>query len=154
VGLGVSAAALESSGAGATSDAAIDSLRFLADNTGGTATLAASDRGGLAARLQIEGTPYYLVRYRSSNTKLDGRFRALSARTTRPDVGPCAPRLSRPHPRRAAERPRGAARARPRGVGRAVAFGPAVVPDQDRGLGQHRRRLVLGGGGAGSSPAA
>ena len=85
-GLGVSAAALESSGAGATSDAAIDSLRFLADNTGGTATLAASDRGGLAARLQTEGTPYYLVRYRSSNTKLDGRFRALSARTTRPDV--------------------------------------------------------------------
>ena len=72
---------------GATaSDAAIDSLRFLADNTGGAATLAATDRGGLAGRLQAEGAPYYLVRYRSSNTKLDGRFRALSARTTRPDV--------------------------------------------------------------------
>ena len=86
-GLGVSDAALAASGTGATaSDAAIDSLRFLADNTGGTATLAASDRGGLAGRLQTEGVPYYLVRYRSSNTKLDGRFRALTARTTRPEV--------------------------------------------------------------------
>ena len=74
-------------GNGATvSDAAIDSLRFLADNTGGAAIVASTDRGGLAGRLQAEGAPYYLVRYRSSNTKLDGRFRALSARTTRPDV--------------------------------------------------------------------
>jgi hypothetical protein len=86
-GLGVTADGLASSGAGATgSDAAIDSLRFLADNTGGTTTLAASDRGGLSGRLQTEGAPYYLVRYRSGNTKLDGRFRALTARTTRPDV--------------------------------------------------------------------
>jgi len=86
-GLGVSAAAQAASGSGATSsDAAIDSLRFLADNSGGTATLAATDRGGLGGRLQAEGVPYYLVRFRSSNTKLDGRFRALSARTTRPDV--------------------------------------------------------------------
>ena len=85
-GLGVSAAA-GSDGSGATaSDAAIDSLRFLADNTGGTATLWPRRPGGLAGRLQAEGAPYYLVRYRSSNTKLDGRFRALSARTTRPDV--------------------------------------------------------------------
>jgi VWFA-related protein len=86
-GLGVTADVPASGGAGATgSDAAIDSLRFLADNTGGTTTLAASDRGGLSGRLQTEGAPYYLVRYRSGNTKLDGRFRALTARTTRPDV--------------------------------------------------------------------
>ena len=86
-GLGVPAATLASGGAAdSSSDAAIDSLRFLADNTGGTTTLAASDRGGLAGRLQTEGAPYYLVRYRSTNTKLDGRFRALTARTTRPDV--------------------------------------------------------------------
>ena len=86
-GLGVAAAAQGASAApAASSDAGIDSLRFLADNTGGPATLAATDLGGLAGRLQAEGTPYYLVRYRSSNTKLDGRFRALTARTTRPDV--------------------------------------------------------------------
>ena len=86
-GLGVSPVAPASSGTGATaSDAEIDSLRFLADNSGGAATLATTDRGGLAGRLQTEGAPYYLVRYRSSNTKLDGRFRALSVRTTRPDV--------------------------------------------------------------------
>ena len=86
-GFGVSAAGAGAAGNGATvSDAAIDSLRFLADNTGGAATVASTDRSGLAARLQAEGAPYYLVRYRSSNTKLDGRFRALSARTTRPDV--------------------------------------------------------------------
>jgi len=84
-GLGISAAG--ATGGGATAgDAAIDSLRFLADNTGGAATVASTDRSGLAGRLQAEGAPYYLVRYRSSNTKLDGRFRALSARTTRPDV--------------------------------------------------------------------
>ncbi len=86
-GLGVSASVRGPAGNGATvSDAAIDSLRFLADNTGGAAIVASTDRGGLAGRLQAEGAPYYLVRYRSSNTKLDGRFRALSARTTRPDV--------------------------------------------------------------------
>jgi VWFA-related protein len=86
-GLGVAASAQASSGAmAASSDAGIDSLRFLADNSGGTPTLAASDRGGLSGRLQAEGAPYYLVRYRSGNTKLDGRFRALTARTTRPDV--------------------------------------------------------------------
>ena len=86
-GLGVSATVRGPAGNGATaSDAAIDSLRFLADNTGGAATVASTDRGGLAGRLQAEGAPYYLVRYRSTNTKLDGRFRALSARTTRPDV--------------------------------------------------------------------
>jgi VWFA-related protein len=86
-GLGVPAATLAASGTAASAgDAAIDSLRFLADNTGGAATTAASDRGGLSGRLLNEGAPYYLVRYRSSNTKMDGRFRALSARTTRPDV--------------------------------------------------------------------
>ena len=67
--------------------------------------------------------------YRSSNTKLDGRFRALSARTTRPDVRAArAPRLSRPHARRAAERPRGPACARPDGIGgRAAAIAAAVL---------------------------
>lgn len=85
-GLGVAPAAGAAGSSATAVDAALDSLRFLADNTGGAATTASSDRGGLAGRLQLEGAPYYLVHYRSSNTRLDGRFRALTARTTRPDV--------------------------------------------------------------------
>jgi len=37
-------------------------------------------------RIVADESSYYLVTYRSSNTKLDGRFRALTARVTRPGV--------------------------------------------------------------------
>jgi VWFA-related protein len=67
-------------------DAQIDSLRFIADNTGGVALTVPNERGGLAARLDTEHNPYYLVAYRPASTSLDGRFRTWAARTTRPDV--------------------------------------------------------------------
>ena len=89
-----------------------------------------------------KGAPYYLVRYRSSNTKLDGRFRALSARTTRPDVRLRVRRgyrgatpdelLSDRAARRARDRAASAAEPPPSRA--------AVVQDPDRGVGQHRRR--------------
>ncbi len=65
-------------------DAQVDSLRFIADNTGGAALTVPGERGGLAARLESEHAPYYLVAYRPTSTTLDGRFRTWSARTTRP----------------------------------------------------------------------
>jgi hypothetical protein len=70
----------------AAREAGLDSLRFLADNTGGGAVTTSTQKVGLAGQLLLESTPYYLVRYRSSNPKLDGRFRALSVRTTRPGL--------------------------------------------------------------------
>jgi hypothetical protein len=67
-------------------DAQVDSLRFIADNTGGVALTVAGERGGLATRLEAEQAPYYMVAYRPASASLDGRFRTWSARTTRPDV--------------------------------------------------------------------
>jgi VWFA-related protein len=65
-------------------DAQVDSLRFIADNTGGAALTVPGERGGLATRLESEHAPYYLVAYRPTSSTLDGRFRTWSARTTRP----------------------------------------------------------------------
>jgi hypothetical protein len=62
----------------------VDSLRFIADNTGGAALTVPGERGGLATRLESEHAPYYLVAYRPTSATLDGRFRTWSARTTRP----------------------------------------------------------------------
>jgi hypothetical protein len=85
-GLGRAARAAASAEAVRAAEAGLDSLRFLADNTDGAAVVAAGTPRDLAAQLTAEGTPYYLARFRSANGKLDGRFRALSVRTTRPGV--------------------------------------------------------------------
>lgn len=74
------------SSAGQSREAGLDSLRFLADNTMGAAATTASPNTPLSGRLAAEAQPYYLVRYRSTNAKLDGRFRTISARTTRAGV--------------------------------------------------------------------
>jgi hypothetical protein len=92
--LGVSSAGLgygeRAAGAGTSvvpaREAGLDSLRFLADNTMGVAVATSSSGTDLAGRLAGEAQPYYLARYRSTNTKLDGRFRTISTRTTRPGV--------------------------------------------------------------------
>jgi VWFA-related protein len=61
-------------------------LRALAENTDGYAIINtnALDRG-LQRMVQDTGA-YYLLGYYSSNTRLDGRFRKLTVRVTRPDV--------------------------------------------------------------------
>ena len=63
-----------------------DSLRLLADATDGLAVLKRTALDEALPRIVADESSYYLVTYRSSNTKLDGRFRALSARVTRPGV--------------------------------------------------------------------
>jgi VWFA-related protein len=63
-----------------------DSLRLLADGTDGLAVVKRAGVDEALPRIVADESSYYLVSYRSSNTKLDGRFRALSARVTRPGV--------------------------------------------------------------------
>jgi VWFA-related protein len=66
--------------------ARLDSLRLLADGTDGLAVLKRTAVEEALPRIAADASSYYLVTYRSSNTKLDGRFRAVSARVTRPGV--------------------------------------------------------------------
>jgi VWFA-related protein len=63
-----------------------DSLKLLADGTDGLAVLKRTAVDEALPRIIADQSSYYLVTYRSSNTKLDGRMRAWSARTTRPGV--------------------------------------------------------------------
>jgi hypothetical protein len=66
--------------------ARLDSLRLLADATDGLAVLKRTAIEEALPRILGDASSYYLVTYRSSNTKLDGRFRTLGARVTRPSV--------------------------------------------------------------------
>jgi VWFA-related protein len=63
-----------------------DSLRLLAEGTDGLAVLKRTAVDEALPRIAADESSYYLVTYRSSNSRLDGRFRALGARVTRPDV--------------------------------------------------------------------
>jgi len=63
-----------------------DSLRQLADGTDGLAVMKRTAVDEALPRIAADESSYYLVTYRSSNAKLDGRFRTLSARVTRPGV--------------------------------------------------------------------
>jgi VWFA-related protein len=67
-------------------DARTDSLRLLADGTDGLPVLKRTGVDKALLEIVADASSYYLVTYRSSNTKLDGRFRTLSARVTRPGV--------------------------------------------------------------------
>jgi VWFA-related protein len=66
--------------------ARMDSLRLLADGTDGLAVLKRTAVDEALPRIVADASSYYLVTYRSTNTKLDGRFRTLSAKVTRPGV--------------------------------------------------------------------
>lgn len=63
-----------------------DSLRLLAEGTDGLAVLKRTAVDEALPRIIADASSYYLLTYRSSNTKLDGRFRTWSARATRPGV--------------------------------------------------------------------
>jgi len=82
--LGATRAEGDRAAAARVRDAQVDSLRFIADNTGGAALTVPGERGGLARQLESEHAPYYLVTYRPTSSTLDGRFRTWSAHTTRP----------------------------------------------------------------------
>ena len=61
-----------------------DGLRFLADNTDGTALINTNNMEGGLQRILDDLSSYYLIGYYSSNTRLDGRFRNITVRVSRP----------------------------------------------------------------------
>jgi VWFA-related protein len=63
-----------------------DSLRVIAEQTGGIAVLNQNDLRPGFDRIQQENSSYYLLGYYSSNDRRDGRFRNLSVRVTRPGL--------------------------------------------------------------------
>lgn len=63
-----------------------DSLRTLASVTDGIAIVNQTDIDGALKRIVDDLTSYYLLGYYSTNSKLDGRFRSIKVRVTRPGV--------------------------------------------------------------------
>ena len=61
-----------------------DGLRFLADNTDGTAIINTNNIDAALQRIVDDLSSYYLFGYYSTNTKLDGRFRNITVRVKRP----------------------------------------------------------------------
>src|SRR5689334_5243539 len=63
-----------------------NSLRFLADDTDGTAIINTNNIDGMLKRVVDDLSSYYLMGYYTTNTKLDGRFRSISVRLKRPGI--------------------------------------------------------------------
>lgn len=84
-GLLTSGTSDQGSGKGRESNAATrqDSLRFLADNTDGVSVMTAASVDPSITRIIDDVSSYYLLGYVSSNTRLDGRFRTITARVKR-----------------------------------------------------------------------
>jgi len=61
-------------------------LRELAENTDGLAVVNTNDIDGALRRIVADLSSYYLLGYYSTNTQLDGRFRNITVRVTRPGV--------------------------------------------------------------------
>jgi VWFA-related protein len=61
-------------------------LRDLAASTDGTAVVGTNDISGALKRVVADLSSYYLLGYYSTNPKLDGRFRSISVRVSRPGV--------------------------------------------------------------------
>lgn len=63
-----------------------ESLRFLADYTDGVSVINTNNIDAALKRITDDLSSYYLLGYYSTNTQLDGRFRSISVRVTRPGV--------------------------------------------------------------------
>lgn len=63
-----------------------DALRLLADNTDGLGVINTNDIEKGMTRIVEDLSSYYLLGYYSTNTKLDGKFRSIKVRVTRPGV--------------------------------------------------------------------
>jgi hypothetical protein len=81
-----------------------DSLRVLAEQTGGFAALGGTSLQEAFHRIAAESSQYYVLGYYSTNQRRDGRFRTIAVRSTRPGlivrarkgyVAPSASRSSR-----------------------------------------------------------
>jgi VWFA-related protein len=64
----------------------IETLQTLAENTDGMAVVNTNDLDRGIRRIADDLTSYYLLGYYSSNSKLDGRFRALKVKVKQPGV--------------------------------------------------------------------
>ncbi len=64
----------------------IETLRTLAENTDGIATVNSNDLDKGLRRISDDLSSYYLLGYYSSNTKLDGQFRRINVRVNQPGV--------------------------------------------------------------------
>jgi VWFA-related protein len=65
-----------------------DTLYTLAAATDGTAVINSNDIDAGLKRVVADLSSYYLLSYSSTNSRLDGRFRAIKVRVTRPGVAP------------------------------------------------------------------
>jgi VWFA-related protein len=63
-----------------------DSLRVLADETGGFAAVNANDFSTAFERVVRENSAYYVLGYYPTNTRRDGKFRKIEVRVRRPDL--------------------------------------------------------------------
>ena len=63
-----------------------DSLRTLADETGGFATLNTNNFTQALSRIVRENSVYYVLGYYPTNTERDGKVRKIDVRVSRPDV--------------------------------------------------------------------
>ena len=116
-----------------------EAMRTLAEATDGLAVMGSNDLDKGLRRISDDLTSYYLLGYYSTNTKLDGRYRALQVRVT-PARGqrPGAARLPSGHRRRSRQ---SAGRSR-RAAGQCG----------HSGAGRHRPARRHSPGGAGSPP--
>ena len=64
----------------------IQTLRELAENTGGVAIVNTNDLVGGVRRIADETAAFYLLGYYSTNQKLDGKFRRIDVKVTQPKV--------------------------------------------------------------------
>jgi VWFA-related protein len=63
-----------------------DSLRVLADSTGGFAAVNRNDLNGAFDRIVAENSSYYMLGFYSNNDRRSGRFRKLEVRVKRPGL--------------------------------------------------------------------
>ncbi|MGE0591594.1 MAG: VWA domain-containing protein [Vicinamibacterales bacterium] len=63
-----------------------DSLRFIANGTGGFASINRNDFDSAFDRIVRENSTYYMLGYSPTNERRDGRFRRLQVRVTRPGL--------------------------------------------------------------------
>ena len=64
-----------------------DSLRLLADETGGFAAVNSNDLASAFERIRNDNSNYYVLGYYPTNDRRDGKFRKIEVRVNRPGLG-------------------------------------------------------------------